>query len=155
MTLDIKIPDIDALKALDDAGFATIVCASLSRYNMQAPCFNLAAKAQLTTLGAMNRAMTIYPGEAQSLVFACIKALHEYDRTGKISNHAREEFIVTEVKDLLRTADTDQTTLAYKVACDDVMNYVSSRMTGIGSLALAPAANDYKAPKPKGPKKPS
>jgi hypothetical protein len=132
MAPDKKIPDVDTLKMLGEEGFANAVCAALRRCDMQAPGFNLAAKAKSVVPEEGGRALLLYPAEAQSLILSGVKALHEYGRTGKISAGTREEFILADTRDILRGEDADLR--------DKVMNYISSRLTAIGSLVLAPPA---------------
>lgn len=137
MTLDILLPDVDALKALPDAGFASVACAALARYGLRAPGFNLAAGASAVL--PPEGKMFFYPAEAQGLISASFKALREFARDGGISPATREEFILSDVRDRLRTLDADQSSPEYKAACDKALDQVFSRMTGISSLALAPA----------------
>jgi hypothetical protein len=140
MTLKAEIPDVDLLKSLDCAGFARIVCSSLARHGIQKPGFNLAAG---TMTGADDHVLLLYPAEAEGVVGAGLKALREYDAEKRITAASREEFIIADVKDVLGSMDADKTSPQYRALCDNVMGYVASRMTGIGSLALSPASPDY------------
>ncbi len=132
MAPDKKIPDVDTLKKLGEEDFANAVCTSLRRCDMQAPAFNLAAQAK-SIMPEGGRTMLLYPAEGQGLIMAGVKALREYAKTGKISNATREEFILADTRDILRNEDADLR--------DKIMNYISSRLTAIGTLALAPPAD--------------
>lgn len=156
LALEAKIPDVDTLKQIEDIEFVAVVCAALGRYDMQAPGFNLAANAKLITpLDQTNRALFVYPEGAQDLIFSGLKALREFDATQKVSLGTREEFILAETKDMLRNVDADRQSEEYRALYENVMSFVSSRMTGIGSLALSPAAAEYDvsiSKRPQGPK---
>jgi hypothetical protein len=144
LALEAKIPDVDSLKQIADIEFVSVVCAAMGRYDMQAPGFNLAANARLVTpLDPTNRALFVYPEGAQDLIFSGLKALHEYDATQKVSLGTREEFILAETKDMLRNLSADKASEEYRALCENVMSFVSSRLTGIGSLVLSPAAAGY------------
>lgn len=151
MTQEIRIPDVESLKKMEDGAFAGVVCTALRRYQMQTPAFNLAARARTARPFVSGHAMLIYPDAVQGLILTSLKALHEYDETGRISPNLREEFIVAETKDLLRTMDADKTSPEYQAHCDSVMQYVSSRLTGIGSLVLTPPPEGKKSRFPKPP----
>ena len=141
MAPDKKIPDVDTLKKLGDEGFANAVCAALRRCDMQAPAFNLAAKAKSVVPEEGGRTLRLYPAEAQGLILSGVKALREYGTSGRISNATREEFILADTRDILRGEDADLR--------DKVMNYISSRLTAISTLALAPPLLPRRmAPKP-------
>jgi hypothetical protein len=116
--------DVEALKRLDDAGFAKLVCGALARHGLKTPGFNLAADAG-TVLPPQGK-IFFYPAEAHGLVSSGLKALREYDRHFKVSPGTREEFILADVEDLSRQGQVDA----------GALEHVASRLTGIGSLAL-------------------
>ena len=147
MTAEFKIPDVAALKRLDEAGFLGVVCDALGRHGIRAPRFNLAAGVPAVAPSPdFAWKMLFFPAEAQHLIFSCIRAMHEYDRDGKVCPTTREEFIVADVQDRLRDREPYYTADEHKALCEKVLDHVSSQLTAIGSLAFAPAVSG-KAPK--------
>ena len=121
------IPDIDALKRLDGAGFARVVCNSLGRHGMKTPGFNLAANAE-TLLPPLGK-MFFYPAEAHGLISSGLKALREFDRQIEyIRNHP-------EIRDVLLSGGDPL------LFSDDKLDQLLGRLRAIPSWMPKPMRN--------------
>jgi len=138
VTLTVEVPNVDALKRTDGLSFIGVVSQTLARYDMRAPAFNFAAKSKIIT-PLDKKTMFFYPEEAQGVIFAGIQAIREYEATGNVSQTTREKFILEETKDIIRNVNTNHETPEFKAFTEKTLADVSAKMTGIGSLAFAPA----------------
>ncbi len=128
----------DAAQGKGDKEFAAAVCDALGRHGIHGPQFNLVAGTHVAPSREIAWKMLFFPEAAQNLIFASIRALHEYGRDGKISLTAREDFILADMQDRLRGMEPDYTAEEHQKIHDRVMDHVTSKMTAIATLATAP-----------------
>jgi len=131
MTPDWKI---DVPDTSDTGALARHATAALSRYDIRRSSFNLAANSDRVT--PENKAFFIYPEEAHAVITASLLVLKELDEASEISRSTRERFVVENTKDQLRGLQGSLSPAEYQALYDRTMNSVTSKLTGMESLAF-------------------
>lgn len=132
MTPDWKI---DVPDTADTGAIARHAAAALTRYDIRRPSFNLAANSDRVTPG--NKAFFIYPEEAHALITASLLVLKELDEESSVSRSTRERFVIENTKDQLRGLQGSQSPAEYQALYDRTMGSVTSKLTGMESLAFS------------------
>lgn len=125
----------------DQKDISRKAAAALSRYDIRRPAFNLSANSD--KVAPDKKAFFIYPAEAHALVAASLLVLKELDEDKSVSRSTRERFIVEDTKDKLRSVEGQHSPAEFHALYESTMSDVTSKLTGIESLAFSSASGSF------------